>query len=83
MDEYMGTIKYFAFGYAPTGWLPCNGQLLSISQYTALYALIGINYGGNGSTTFAIPTITTKLGTITSPAIGYCICVNGLYPSRP
>jgi microcystin-dependent protein len=82
MDEYIGTIKYFAFNYAPPEWLPCDGRTLSINGYMALYSLIGTTYGGDVRRgTFALPTITTKLGD--PSGVGYCICVNGVYPQRP
>ena len=55
MEELLGQIEIFAFGYAPRGWLPCNGQLLPISQYQALFSLLGVTYGGNGVQTFALP----------------------------
>lgn len=45
----------FAGNYAPAGWAFCNGQLLPISQNTALFSLLGTSYGGNGTTTFALP----------------------------
>ncbi len=45
----------FAGNFAPRGWAFCNGQLLPISQYDALYALLGTTYGGDGQTTFAVP----------------------------
>jgi microcystin-dependent protein len=52
---YLGQIMLVAFNYAPVGWMECNGQLLSISQNQALFALLGTTYGGNGTTTFALP----------------------------
>ena len=55
MDELLGTIKLFAGYYQPKGYMICDGRLLQISQYTALYAVIGTTYGGNGQTTFALP----------------------------
>jgi microcystin-dependent protein len=54
-DPYIGEIRYVAFTFAPRGWAECNGQLLSISQNTALFSLLGTTYGGNGQTTFALP----------------------------
>ncbi len=54
-DAYMGTIQAFGFNFAPRGWAPCNGQLLSISTYTALFSLLGTFYGGDGRSTFALP----------------------------
>jgi microcystin-dependent protein len=55
MDEIMGTIKIFAFNFAPRQWAFCDGQLLSIAQNNALFALLGTTYGGDGVTTFALP----------------------------
>lgn len=55
MEEYMGTVQAFAFGFAPRGWATCNGQLLPISQNSALFSLIGTTYGGDGRTTFGLP----------------------------
>ncbi len=54
-DQYIGEIRMFAGTFAPRGWALCDGSILSIAQYTALFAVIGINYGGNGQTTFALP----------------------------
>ena len=56
MDEDMiGVIKIFAGNFAPQGWLFCDGSLLPISQYQALYSLLGLTYGGDGRTTFGLP----------------------------
>lgn len=55
MDPYLGEIRLFAGNFAPTGWALCNGQLLAISQYTALFSLLGTFYGGNGTSNFALP----------------------------
>ena len=55
MDEYIGIIKAFAGTFAIRGWLFCQGQILSIAQYQALFSLLGTTYGGNGTTTFALP----------------------------
>jgi microcystin-dependent protein len=55
MDEFLGIIKIFAGNFAPRGWAFCEGQLLAISQNTALFSLLGTTYGGNGQTTFALP----------------------------
>ncbi|MGE5396789.1 MAG: phage tail protein [Chitinophagales bacterium] len=54
-DPYLGEIRMFAGNYAPLDWALCNGQLLNISQYSALFSLIGTYYGGDGTTTFALP----------------------------
>ena len=55
MEVFIGTILPVGFNYAPRGWAFCNGQLLSISQNSALFALLGTTYGGNGTTTFGLP----------------------------
>jgi len=57
MDQFLGTIMPVAFPFAPKGWALCNGQLLAISQYSALFALLGINFGGDGRTTFGLPNL--------------------------
>jgi microcystin-dependent protein len=54
-SQILGEIRMFAGNFAPAGWAFCNGQLLSISQNTALFALLGTTYGGDGITTFALP----------------------------
>ncbi|ESE42199.1 phage tail protein [Shewanella decolorationis] len=54
-EPFIGQISMFAGNFAPRGWAFCNGQLLSIAQYTALFSIIGTTYGGNGQTTFALP----------------------------
>lgn len=54
-DSYLGEIKLFPYAFAPKGWALCQGQLLSIAQNQALFSLIGVTYGGNGTTTFALP----------------------------
>ncbi|SEQ95391.1 Microcystin-dependent protein [Epilithonimonas lactis] len=56
-DPFLGQISYVAFNFAPAGWADCNGQELSIAQYSALYSLLGTTYGGNGTSTFAVPNI--------------------------
>jgi len=54
-DPFLGEIRMFGGNFAPQGWALCNGQLLSISQNTALFSLLGTNYGGDGRTTFGLP----------------------------
>jgi len=54
-DQFVGEIRLFPFGFAPFGWALCQGQLLPISQNTALFALLGTMYGGNGTSNFALP----------------------------
>lgn len=54
-DPFVAEIRFVGFNFAPKGWAFCNGQLLPISQNTALFSLLGTTYGGNGKTTFALP----------------------------
>jgi len=54
-DPFVAEIRIFSFNFAPSGWAQCNGQLLPISQNTALFSLLGTTYGGNGSSNFALP----------------------------
>ncbi|WP_413793529.1 MULTISPECIES: phage tail protein [unclassified Pseudomonas] len=61
MEVFMGTIQSFAFNFAPNGWALCNGQTLAISQYQALFSLIGTFYGGNGQTNFMLPNLQGRL----------------------
>jgi microcystin-dependent protein len=68
---YMGQLLLASFNFPPKGYLFCNGQLQSISQYTALFALLGTSFGGNGISTFALPNLqgTTPVGV--GNGIGY------------
>ena len=54
-EPFLGQISIFAFDFPPKGWALCNGQLLSIAQNQALFALLGTTYGGDARTTFALP----------------------------
>ena len=58
---YIGEIRLFGFSRTPTGWQPCDGTLLPISQYDALYALIGTTYGGDGQNTFGVPDLRSRV----------------------
>ena len=57
MDPFIGEIRMFAGNFAPNGWAFCNGQLLPINQYTALFSLLGTNFGGDGKSTFGLPNL--------------------------
>ncbi|MDQ6726377.1 MAG: tail fiber protein [Actinomycetota bacterium] len=54
-DPFLGEIRLVPYNFAPRGWAFCQGQILAISQNTALFSLLGTTYGGNGQTTFALP----------------------------
>ena len=56
-DPFVAEIRIFPFNFAPRGWAWCNGQLLPISQNTALFSLLGTTYGGDGKSNFALPDI--------------------------
>jgi microcystin-dependent protein len=80
MDPFLGQIELFPYqNRALMGWQVCSGQILNVSQYQALYSLIGFTYGGNGTTTFALPNL---LGTEPVPYMKYYIAMEGLYPTR-
>ena len=55
MDPFVAEIRIFPFNFAPRGWAFCNGQILPISQNTALFSLLGTTYGGDGKSNFALP----------------------------
>ena len=60
-DPYIGEIRMFGGNFAPVGWLLCQGQLLPISQYDALFNLIGTTYGGDGQNNFALPNLQSRM----------------------
>jgi microcystin-dependent protein len=56
-DQFLAEIRIFPFNFAPSGWAMCNGQLLALSQNTALFSLLGTQYGGDGRATFGLPNL--------------------------
>ncbi len=56
-EPFLGEVRMFAFNFAPRGWAMCNGQLLPINQYAALFSILGTTYGGNGVQNFALPNL--------------------------
>lgn len=58
---FLGMIALFPYNFAPRGWAFCQGQLMPISQNTALFSLLGTTYGGNGTTTFALPDLRSRV----------------------
>jgi len=56
-DPFVAEIRIFPFNFAPTGWAFCDGQLMPLSQNTALFSLVGTTYGGDGKSTFALPNL--------------------------
>ena len=61
-DAFIGEIRAFGFTFAPVNWAFCDGQLMSIAQNSALFAIIGTFYGGDGQTTFALPNLQGRTG---------------------
>ena len=55
MEPFIGQLMLFGGNFAPRGWAMCDGQLLPIAQYSALFSILGTTYGGDGRTTFALP----------------------------
>lgn len=79
VDALIGTIMLFPYNFTPSGWISCEGQVLTINQYQALFALIGPTYGGDGKTTFAVPNLK---GAEPLPTMKYYMALTGIFPSR-
>ena len=84
MDEgTIGEIRLFAGTFAPVAWAFCDGSVLQIQANQALFSIVGVEYGGDGTTTFALPKLdplpTTGPG---ATPIHYVICTVGMYPRR-
>ncbi|HEV7927056.1 MAG TPA: tail fiber protein [Verrucomicrobiae bacterium] len=60
-EPFIGEIRMFGFNFPPKGWATCNGQLLPINQYEALFAILGTTYGGDGQTNFALPNLQSRV----------------------
>jgi len=60
-DQFVGEIRLFPFNFVPKGWAKCEGQLIPISQNAALFSLLGITYGGDGKTNFALPDLRDRI----------------------
>jgi len=75
---FIGQVFLFAGNFPPSGTAFAHGQLLPISTNTALFSLLGTQYGGNGTTTFALP----DLRGLEPAGVNYCICIAGIFPSR-
>lgn len=79
MEYFLGGVALFPYDFAPKGWLACEGQLLPINQYQALFSLLGTRFGGDGRTNFAVPNLKGKEPI---PGTKYCIMLQGIYPTR-
>ena len=88
VGQYIGEIQKFGFGYCPAGWAPTDGRLLQISQNTALFSILGTQYGGDGLNTYALPRISALAEpSAASGGVGRltttCIALTGAFPPRP
>jgi hypothetical protein len=75
-DEFLGQVILVAGSILPPGTVPCDGQILAINTNTALFSLLGKEYGGNGTTTFALPNLKKSA----PDGLTYAIAVTGIYP---
>ncbi len=79
-DPFIAEITIFGGTFAPRGYAFCEGQLLPISSHSALFSLLGTNYGGDGRTTFALPNLKDAEKLLNGAR--YIIALDGIYPSR-
>ncbi len=82
MDFLLAQIVLFGGNFVPRGWMACNGQQLPIAQNQALFSILGIQFGGDGKSTFALPKLAPPGGTGSAASLGYLICVEGVFPAR-
>lgn len=85
-DPDIGEIMVFGFNFCPLGWAATDGGLQAISQNTALFSLVGVNFGGDGMSTFGRPKQSVIAAPTTSTpatAMTVCIATAGIFPSRP
>lgn len=89
MDGYIGEVREFAGSFAPRGWASCDGQLIKVGTYNALFAIIGTTYGGDGMNNFQLPDLRPIDGhgvkrhgwELGMPS--KIICIEGIFPDRP
>ena len=60
-DQFLGEVRIVPFNFAPYGWATCDGQIIPITQNTALFSLLGINFGGNGTSNFGLPNLAAQI----------------------
>ncbi|MEE4337850.1 phage tail protein [Erythrobacter sp.] len=81
-EDYLGKVITVAANFCPRGTLPADGRLLPIARYTALFSLLGTQYGGDGRTTFALPDLAGATASANGRALKHCVVAEGIYPSR-
>jgi microcystin-dependent protein len=79
MSPYIGEIRMFGFNFAPVGWFPCDGRLLSINDHQPLFQLIRTTFGGDGKTDFALPDLRGMVAPFEQ--LTFCIAMEGVYPA--
>lgn len=79
MEPYIGQIQAFPYTFAPKDWVLCDGRLLQIDAYPAVFSLIGTIFGGDGRKTFGLPNLT---GAEPDSDMRYYIALDGSYPQR-
>lgn len=77
VEPFLGEIRFVGFNFAPVGWALCNGQLINIRDNTALFALLGTQYGGDGRNTFALPDLQGRVAIGAGNGAGLTPRVNG------
>ena len=80
-EPFIGQILLVPYNFAPRNWAFCQGQLLPIAQYTALFSLIGNTFGGDGESTFALPDLRGRIPP-SSGQLNYIIALQGIFPTR-
>lgn len=87
MEYYIGQVALFPYGYAPRGWMLCNGTVINISGQERLYSLIGTRFGGDGKSNFRLPDLRNVSPVAENVLVKgkcmYYICYDGIYPMRP
>jgi microcystin-dependent protein len=81
-EPFIGEVITVTFNFCPAGWLPLNGQLLSITQNEVLFNLLGTTYGGDGVSTFALPTAKPIFTADNHTTMLQCISQFGVFPSK-
>lgn len=76
-EAFMGEIRPFVGSYAPANWRLCDGSSMSVSEYQALFSLLGTQYGGNGTTTFNLPDLRGRVPIHSGPGVGLTNHVTG------
>lgn len=82
VEPFIGEVQIFAFSFCPRGFAPLEGQLLPINDNQALFSLLGTTYGGDGTSTFALPRAKLLATLVQGAPLLQCIALQGIFPSR-